>query len=260
MSLCFAMIFFIFAEMRSAVPYRTKWVMKVVYHKDRNPNRKAVKSLFYVSYWNFDAAWLSRFKRSSLSFTALRMLPPSSSMTLVCVDFGLSVRPRVHRVGKNAQCTCSLGRHCPAVAVVRNYLADGGQRAPTPPPGYYPVAPAACPVCGAEVLVDQRLSNKRRGVGWRCKAAGSLHYWQQHVQVLRELVTAQPWIFPPVYDQAGNLLYPGLRREDLISPNQKLNWPEGFNPQVYAPEVFYFSISLAWGSEISVIHCASQIF
>jgi len=65
------------------------------------------------------------------------------------------------------------------VDVVRAYLAAGGERAPEPPPGYYPVIPAKCPICYARVAFDVNLSSKYRGAGWRCEAGGSAHYWQR---------------------------------------------------------------------------------
>jgi hypothetical protein len=95
------------------------------------------------------------------------------------VDFGPGVRPQHHRVGKNAVCTCYLGEPCPAVDVVRAYLAAGGERAPDPPPGYYPVIPAKCPICHAKVTFDIKLNSKQRGAGWRCELGGSAHYWQR---------------------------------------------------------------------------------
>jgi hypothetical protein len=98
------------------------------------------------------------------------------------VDFGLGVNPRHHRVGINATCSCYLGELCPAVDVVRAYLADGGDRAPEPPPGFYPVIPSKCPICQAEVTFDIQLSTAHRGAGWRCEASGSAHYWQRMVQ------------------------------------------------------------------------------
>ena len=98
------------------------------------------------------------------------------------VDFGPDVHPQHHRVGKNAICTCHLGELCPAVDVVRAYLAAGGERTPDPPPGYYPVIPAKCPICHAAVTSDIQLNSSYRGAGWRCEVGGSAHYWQRMVQ------------------------------------------------------------------------------
>lgn len=98
------------------------------------------------------------------------------------VDFSQDVNPPHHRVGINAICSCYLGELCPAVDAVRVYLADGGDRAPEPPPGFYPVIPSKCPICHSKVTFDIQLSNHHRGAGWRCETGGSAHYWQRMVQ------------------------------------------------------------------------------
>lgn len=96
------------------------------------------------------------------------------------VDLGEPVRPRHHHVGINGECTCALGRNCPAVDEVRKYLADGGKRAERPPFGFYPVHPAKCPIkgCRARVYYDASLSSRNRGAGWQCSVGGASHYWQ----------------------------------------------------------------------------------
>ena len=144
------------------------------------------------------------------------------------VDFGPTAQHCAHRVGKNRRCTCPLAGDCPAVQAVVDYLKAGGERSPDPPPGYFPVAPANCPICGARAVFDLRLSSKRRGSGWRCSQAGSLHYWESQVQALRLKLAANPWLYPPVviregrrclaYDgihPADELLYPGLKRSEV---------------------------------------------
>jgi hypothetical protein len=146
------------------------------------------------------------------------------------VDLGHGVQPRHHRVGSNAVCACYLGKLCPAVDLVREHLADGGERAPEPPPGYYPVAPAQCPVCGAEAAYEKSLSSKTRGAGWRCTNGGSAHYWQQMGHALAEKMRRNPWLFPPVVRREGRqvsawngvlesdlVLYPGVLRREVIS-------------------------------------------
>jgi hypothetical protein len=98
------------------------------------------------------------------------------------VDLGDPVRPQHHRVGINGECTCPLGRQCPAVTAVREYLADGGQRAERPPFGYYPVRPARCPVCHAKTAIAESLSSRHRGEGWVCPS-GKSHYWQHRAAI-----------------------------------------------------------------------------
>ena len=123
-----------------------------------------------------------------------------------------------HLVSKDRRCACPMGAGCPAVAVVADYLKAGGERAPDPPPGFYPVAPATCPVCGAEAVYEPRLSSSRRGAGWRCMQGGSLHYWEAHVQVLKRKAAANPWLFPPVVIRAGvrMLSYDGILDGDRV--------------------------------------------
>ncbi len=145
-------------------------------------------------------------------------------------DLEASLRTMTHRVSKEKRCTCYRGASCPAVAAVAAYLKAGGEHTPDPPPGYYPVAPAACPICGAETMYDPCLDSRQRGAGWRCISGGSRHYWEAHVLVLKQKFAANPWHFPPVvmregmrvlaYDgiQEGDVvLYPGVLRVEIVS-------------------------------------------
>ncbi len=145
------------------------------------------------------------------------------------VDMGEGVAPCHHRVGKNAVCTCYLGENCPAVDMVRAYLANGGERAPEPPIGYYPVAPAKCPICGSIAVFEKSLCSKKRGAGWRCESGGTAHYWQRMGQALADKFAANPWLFPPVVMREGQrvvawdgiiqndqVLYAGLRRSEIV--------------------------------------------
>jgi len=133
------------------------------------------------------------------------------------VDLGYGVQPQHHRIGKDLICTCGLGAGCPAVQAVATCLKDGGKRARDPHPGFFPVAPQTCPVCGAETFFVPELSSRRRGAGWSCIKGRKSHYWQYHVNVLGELFAVNPWLFPPVHAQDGRLLYPGVRRDDVIT-------------------------------------------
>ena len=99
------------------------------------------------------------------------------------VDLGPGVSPREHRVAINGECTCSLGRDCPAVSSVLEYLRDGGERAQRPPLGYYPVHPAKCPVCKSATVYAPDLSSPKRGAGWVCIDGGKSHYWQHFAWV-----------------------------------------------------------------------------
>jgi len=143
-----------------------------------------------------------------------------------------SLHKSTHRVNKEKRCTCYRGADCPAVSAVAAYLKEGGERAPDPPPGFFPAAPSSCPICGKETLYDPSLDSKERGAGWRCIAGGSRHYWEVHVSVLKQNFAANPWHFPPVvmregvrvlaYDgilEGDVVLYPGVLRADLVSTN-----------------------------------------
>lgn len=134
------------------------------------------------------------------------------------VDFGPGEHPQHHRVGKDRNCTCRLGGGCPAVTAVADYLRAGGERTPDPPAGYYPVAPTECPICGAETVFDNHLSSKHRGAGWRCRRGGAHHYWQTHINVLRQRLEENPWLFPPVVVRDGKQIkaYDGILPQDQV--------------------------------------------
>ena len=165
---------------------------------------------------------------------ALQLAIMEANVTVVgyfyAVDFGSTVKPQHHRVGKNAVCSCNLAERCPAVEVVQAYLEQGGERAPEPPAGYYPLCPANCPICGGRTAYDPRLSSKHRGVGWRCLQGGTAHYWERMGQVLADKFAQNPWLFPPLVLREGKqsfvwdgiqdgdqVLYPGIRHSDTIS-------------------------------------------
>ena len=146
------------------------------------------------------------------------------------VDLGPDIKPRHHRIGKNGECSCYLAERCPVVALVRKYLATGGERSLDPPSGYYPVRPAHCPVCGSETAYEPTLNSKRRGAGWRCLKGDRAHYWEKMGQVLAEKFAINPWLFPPVVLREGKqelvwdgiqdgdqVLYPGIRRSEIIT-------------------------------------------
>lgn len=143
-----------------------------------------------------------------------------------------SLHKSTHRVSKEKRCSCYRGADCPAVSAVSAYLKAGGERAPNPPPGFFPVAPSTCPICGKDTIYDASLDSRERGAGWRCIAGGSRHYWETHVSVLKQNFAANPWHFPPVVMREGErvlaydgildrdvVLYPGVLRADLVSPN-----------------------------------------
>jgi hypothetical protein len=144
------------------------------------------------------------------------------------VNLGPDVHPQHHHVGKDRRCTCGMGADCPAVKAVAEYLRAGGERAPDVPSGFFPVAPQACPICGAETYYVPDLTSRRRGAGWACVKGSEAHYWLAHVDSLRKSLAANPWVYPPVYAEDGRVLYPGLKRDEIITESQP--WPDGYNP------------------------------
>jgi hypothetical protein len=174
----------------------------------------------------------------NLQKETLRLVEASEDVVITVVGYFYAVNfgpshPQTHRVGKNRRCTCPDGVSCPAVGAVVAYLKSGGERAPDPPPGYYPVAPMTCPICGADAVYDQNLGSKQRGAGWRCIQAGSRHYWEDQVSALRQKMADNPWYYPPVVVREGQrllayegikpddtVLYPGLLRSEIGEPHR----------------------------------------
>jgi hypothetical protein len=130
------------------------------------------------------------------------------------VDFGETVQPRLHHVSGD-HCDCSLGSACPAIKEVEEYLKAGGEKAEDPPPGFYPYVPEACPICGSSCYQERRVTSVKRGTGWACSVGGTRHYWQAHTRAFQYARDANPWVFRPAFSEAGEMLYPGLRRDEL---------------------------------------------
>jgi hypothetical protein len=166
-------------------------------------------------------------KESDLQ-TLCQQATVSVSGYFYAVNLGPDVHPQYHHVGKDRRCTCGLGVNCPAILVVADYLRAGGERAPDAPSGYFPVAPQACPICGMETYYVPDLSSKRRGAGWACVKGSEAHYWLAHVNALRKTLAGNPWIYPPVVAVDGQVLYPGLKRDEIFTESRP--WPDGYNP------------------------------
>lgn len=119
------------------------------------------------------------------------------------VDFGTGVQPRFHRVNKNKQCSCK-DPACAAIEEVREYLRNGGQRAPDPLP--------LCPVCGSTTVRDPDWDGKyTHEPGWRCTTGGIRHFLQHKLERIYRRMQANPWIIPPAGD------YPGVRRDEILT-------------------------------------------
>ena len=137
------------------------------------------------------------------------------------VTFGENVQPQRHIVSHDLYCSCGLEADCAAVTAVKKHLKDGGQAAGAPEPGFYPVAPHVCPICGGKVHPDASLSSRHRGIGWRCEKGGASCYWTAEVQAFKAHCQAKnsrsgralavafqnaPFQFHPGYDP--NRVYP----------------------------------------------------
>jgi hypothetical protein len=145
------------------------------------------------------------------------------------VDFGPTVKPRLHIVSKDKTCSCKSA-DCPSIAAVSDYLRKGGERAPEPPVGFLVAAPETCPICNASAYFDPKMSSKYRGAGWGCSKTGTRHYFAWRTELARTDLAANPWRFPPVVVRGNQqlyawdgiiendvVLYPGVLRADLIT-------------------------------------------
>lgn len=155
--------------------------------------------------------------------TVLQQADASPTVTVVQyayrVDWGEGVRPRMHTVNKLKQCLCALGKDCPSVNAVAEYLANGGQRAPEYPDDFWPAVPAHCPICRQPCVAYSSFNFKGHGVGWTCSESGVMHYWEARALPIKKALTArkgQPrWVLPPAYSASGEVLYPGVTLEDM---------------------------------------------
>ena len=94
--------------------------------------------------------------------------------------------PRFHIVSTDGRCSCGKNGQCPAVLAVAIYLGSGGERAKPRPDDFWATAPAQCPICGSQTLL-QNVKNLH-GVVWKCVSGAGLHYWQARQQAKNRLV------------------------------------------------------------------------
>ncbi len=129
--------------------------------------------------------------------------PVTISGCAYLVDLGPGASPRFHHVSKEKRCACGQA-DCKAVGIVREYLLNGGARAPDPLP--------PCPICGAKVVRDPVWDGPyTRELGWRCTQGGIGHFIQQKLARIRKNWEAHPYLIPPVAE------YPGLRRDEILT-------------------------------------------
>ena len=173
---------------------------------------------------------------------ALHLAPPVISVVQHAyrVDWGPGVRPRLHHVSKLRACDCSLRQACPSVLKVREYLDQGGARAPDFPEDFWPAVPEQCPICQSPCRPRPDFNFAGHGLGWTCSAAGTLHYWQARlrpIQRLSQADCARPrWVFPPVRNSSGDLIYPGVTVEDVrLARDQAQLTAQRWKDQGYCP-------------------------
>lgn len=124
----------------------------------------------------------------------------------------------IARVTKERSCSCGLA-DCKHVKAVKEYLKAGGPRAPSPP-----ISLTNCPVCGGKITADRTWTDRdgagRRVPGWRCERGGLRHFLQAKAERVKKRLAEKPWVFPPVYDESGACVYPGVRREEIMTWKQ----------------------------------------
>ena len=135
------------------------------------------------------------------------------------VDWGKSLFPRWHTVSKERKCSCAFGIDCPSVERVRDWLKNGGERAPDYPPGYFPAVPLICPICSADTVAEPLADSERRGKAWSC-SVGMKHYWQlvsvaMKIAIEKNMKDNNHWLIAPCGD------YPGVSIEAHLEARNK---------------------------------------
>lgn len=120
----------------------------------------------------------------------------SPRVTLTRTLYLVHVDGAPHRVRRDRVCDCGgTPQHpCPAIPLVQEYLAAGGQRPlgrheDTWPDRWLRVPPL-CPICDCPTLPDRYLDSSH-GPGWRC-TFDSMHYWMVRMNPLRRYLAAHP--------------------------------------------------------------------
>jgi len=132
-----------------------------------------------------------------------------------------------HHVTKDRTCL-EHGSECPAILAVADYLRAGGQRCQVmpdvfvvnvhldegeeeKPDAHWYIPPPRCLVCGSEIEIEKRYLSGGHDTFWKCKAGGSLHFWQAKANVLIALQRANP----------RTELYPGLTLKECDEFREK---------------------------------------
>ena len=147
---------------------------------------------------NYVLSHVHRLLRETLTATSIPQLCPEDSrrVTLARTRYVVQVNGTVHRVRRDRVCDCggTPESPCPAIPLVQDYLASGGEK----PLGRHPDTwletwirvPPACPICDCPTIPDRYL-NSRVGPGWRCSLE-PLHFWQVRMEPLRRYLNANP--------------------------------------------------------------------
>ena len=123
------------------------------------------------------------------------------------VDWGREIFPQWHSVSKEKKCSCWMGDKCPSIERVRDWLKNGGERAPDYPLGYFPAVPLTCPTCGSDTSAEPLADSERRGKAWKC-SAGMKHYWELVSVAMKTAIEKNDkennhWLIAPCGDYAG---------------------------------------------------------
>ncbi len=134
-------------------------------------------------------------------------------------------------VTREKVCSCNEPK-CAHVAAVAKYLRAGGRRPPDPV--------FLCPICGGKTVVDKNWLDRddegRKRYGWRCENGGLRHFLAAKAERIKKRLAANPWLFPPVYNEAGECVYAGVLRADVMTwercqeASRKVYQESGYDP------------------------------
>ena len=134
------------------------------------------------------------------------------------VDWGREIFPQWHSVSKEKKCSCWMRNKCPSVERVRDWLQNGGERAPEYPLSYFPAVPLICPTCGTDVVAEPLADSVRRGKAWSC-SVGMKHYWELISVAMKTYIEKNArennrWLIAPCGDYLGVSIEAHLQTRD----------------------------------------------
>ena len=140
-----------------------------------------------------------RLLRETLTAPPIPQACPEHSrrVTLGRTHYVVHVDGTIHRVRRDRVCDCggTPASPCPAIPLVQDYLASGGEKPLGRHPDTWPETwvriPLSCPVCDCPTVPDRCLDS-RAGPGWRCSLASCWHFWQVRMEPLRRYLKANP--------------------------------------------------------------------